>query len=315
MASSTGWNETGPHRNQRRVPLMDWPKGGTSTRTSRAKDSDEQRDHQALEPPVVEAAWPTHRHAEARAPPRRAASSGRRRDRGSGRRPRWRSPSTPSPRPRDTRTTTSREEPQVRRELARHQASAPAPTALKTSPRCSKLSEHVEGRARGRQQHHVARPGRAARAARTAPSMDSASSTAATPAGPARRGSVRGPRRSAPRGAPARAPPRASGREVLALALAARDQDHRLGEALERLDGGVDVGALGVVVVRDPALARGPARSGGPPPRKAAIPRRIARRATSRSTARTRWRRARSPGCGRRAARSPSPGRCARPGR
>ena len=68
----------------------------------------------------------------------------------------------------------------------------------------------------------------------------------------------------------------AEGREVLALPLAARDQHHGLGEALERLDGGVDVGALGVVVVRDAARPSRTCSMRWATPRNAAMPRRMA---------------------------------------
>ena len=39
FASSTGWNDSGPPRNHRRVPLISWPKGGTRTSTRRTNEA------------------------------------------------------------------------------------------------------------------------------------------------------------------------------------------------------------------------------------------------------------------------------------
>ena len=132
---------------------------------------------------------------------------------------------------------------------------------LNTSPRCSKLSNMSKDAQAGesRTTSPGARPG--AGRGRPRPGSDAARATGM----PARRERGADPRRVlADEDRVADAPARGRGqrRPVLALALAARDQHDGLREALERLEGRVDVGALRVVVVLSRRPDRARTRSG-----------------------------------------------------
>ena len=134
--------------------------------------------------------------------------------------------------------------------------------STKTSARCAIVAEHVEAGAGRRQQHGIAasrRPRRRLHRFRQRVAQ-SISST------PARASAARIARASRPISTTARAW-RATGaaqrREVLALAVAAGDQDQLaalVAQAVQRGDGGADVGALAVVVVLDAVDASRPAR-------------------------------------------------------
>ena len=116
--------------------------------------------------------------------------------------------------------------------------------------------EHVEGSAGGREEHHVPDPGGLSRGRHRV--LHGARVLARHPRRLERGADLIAVRADEHRALHAAAGCLGEGAKVLPLALAARDEDDGLGEALEGLDGRGDISALGVVVVADPALVEDP---------------------------------------------------------